>query len=577
MNRPTIVALDDKAREYILRGVDAIYEPVRRTLGPHGANALLYRTFNRGPRNTNDGHTIAQVIEPENEYENLVATFFKESAKKTNDLAGDGTTTTITIGGKLIHHIFKLLRGSQTRVGDDRQYGLMEIRKQLFAEAEKIKAEIEKCAKKIESLEDLEKIAKVSVEDDELGVIIAKMVWETGMDGYIDVVEGFKGIIETEIIKGMRFPAKVGAKAFVNNAARFEMVAEHILVLITNHKIDNVADVAQAINPLLKENPKLAIFAPGFSEEVLVDWFSAVFTMQNGVKVKKPGVDIFPVHVPSLRTEQFDDLAIYFGATFINKDKGMKLANVEMRHLGFLEKLVVKDSDAREDAVATGGAGAKDMKVVMGEEEMSAENTSAIAKRIEELRGQIEETHDEPHKKLLERRIASMASAVGVIRVGASTQADSLYKKLKIEDAVFSSKAAMQEGYVKGGGLCLKEIADELPESLLTDALRAPYEQIQENAGGDFEVKDEIIDPVKSTRLSVKHAVSVVANLATVKMLIPEKRERSPAEGYTDIAKAIHFYSRLYNKQHSIIRENQLEVWADEEKLEKEALLNDHD
>lgn len=532
MQKTTKTKVGKAAREAILRGVNAIYEPVRLTLGPEGGNALLYRTFGRGPRVTNDGVTIAEVIEPEDEFEHLAATAFKEAAKRTNERAGDGTTTTIVIGGKLMNDIFASLNASdsiRSKTAGGKS-GAMRIRRELLAAAELVKQEIEKVAVKIKDVKDLIKIATVSVEDEGLGKTIAEMVYKIGSYGYVDVVEGFKGEIETEVIEGMRFAAKVPAKAFVNNPARYEMVAENCPVVVTNFKLDNAAQVHSFTQHLSTQ--KLVIVAEGFSDAVLVALAQAV----------KQGFFVFPVAAPALRTEQWHDLAAYMGATCIDKNEGRKLEQIREQHLGFVDKLVVKDTEAREDAVALGGKGAK---------------TDVVAERVKVLQKQIEETRVDSHKKLLERRIASMASSVGVIRVGAPSQAEGLYKKLKIEDAVYACKAALEEGYVHGGGLCLKEIAESLPQSVLTDALKAPYDQIQANAEEELKIGKDIVDPAKSVRLAVENAVSVAAHLVTAKIIIPETRERQPAEGYTDIARAIMQFNRYWAKREGMQQEGE--------------------
>lgn len=555
MAKTTKVLLDDKARAAVQRGVSAIYEPVRRTLGPAGRNALLYRTFNRGSRITNDGVTVSEVIEPKDEFEALAATTFKESAKLTNQKAGDGTTTTIVIGGRLFADVATKRKETGTTIRTRTAGGttnVMQIRKEILNAAEAVKEEIKKSAKHVKTLAELEKIATVSVEDPELGKIIAKMAWEVGTDGYIDTVEGYKGEIETELIKGMRFPAKIGAKAFMNNPARYEMVAEDCPVVVTNIAITNAAQISEFTQHLTTS--KMVIFAPSFSDEVLVAL----------VQSAKQSFFVFPVATPSLRTEQYEDLAIYCDAMFINKDAGGRLEQIRNQHLGFLEKLVVKETEAKEDAVATGGKGA-----------IEKEGKSAIGKRIETLRGQLVEMKQDQFKKVIERRIANMASAVGVIKVGASSQAESLYKKLKIEDAVYACKAALRGGYVKGGGLCLKEIAEKLPESILTAALKAPYEQIQENAGGGLEISKDVIDPAEAVFYAVEHATSVVSHLATVDILIPEAVEPGPGEGYESIAKAIGMYVSFWARKEGLIKGSEAEVAAEQLALMEEKIAND--
>lgn len=526
-----------EAVKYILEGVNAIYEPVRRTLGPKGKNALLYGTFGGNPRITNDGVTIAECIEPKNEFVQLVAQSFKEACKRTNERAGDATTTTTVIAGHAVNKIFSTLNAGGIGGGSQ---DVVALRRWLLDDGKKVVEEVRKQAVKCESLSDLEKVAIVSVEDETLGKLIASIVWEVGTDGFVDVTEGFKTEIEHEIIKGMRFPAKVAAKAFVNNPARYEMVITDAPVLVTNYTADNAVEVGEMCNRLIQESGvrKFAILAPSFSEQVLVEF----------VRAAKNNVFIFPVKVPSLRTEQFEDVCAYLGAHFINKDAGRTWRSVLVGDLGFVERLIVKDIDAREDAVATGGKGSK---------------TDAVKERVEMLRKAVEETRVASHKKLLERRIASLSSAVAVIRVGSMSDAETKYLKLKVDDAVYACRGALEEGYVCGGGLCLKGIAEAMPDSPLADSLRAPYQQIMANAGvTEMEIGDEVIDNAKAVRLAVEHAVSVVAHLITTDTLVAEERDRSPVEGYDAIAAALERKNRMWAKREGLLLEGNTESEA---------------
>lgn len=520
--RPTKTLMGSKAREALYRGVNAIYEPVRATFGPEGSNALLYRTMNRGNRITNDGVTVSECQEPKDIHIRMAAQTFKEACKRTAEKVGDGTTATTIIGGKLFNELYKMLDESQNAFSaKSSKRGVITLKREVLAAAEQVKKEITAVAKKIESVEELEKIATISVEDAELGKIIAQMAWEVGIDGFIDVVEGYKGEIETEVIKGMRFPAKVAAKAFVTNQARFEMVVEDCPVVITNYGLDNVAVFAAAFSEINKSTTKLAVIAPSFSNNTLANFANAC----------KQGYFIYPILAPALRTEQLEDLSIYCGAKFIDKIKGNKLGNIRATDLGFFEKAIVKDSEIKEDAVITGGRGTL---------ERINEKDTLVGERIEVLKSQLLEIKQEQFKKLMERRIASMASAVGIIRVGDSTQASSLYRKLKIEDAVYASKSALRGGYVPGAGLCLKTIAEGLTDAnILKSALLAPYEQIQNSVDGGVEVGPDVIDPAEAIFYAVEHATQVVANLITVSSITAEIEDTVPGEGEFAMARAM--------------------------------------
>lgn len=539
--RPTQTISGSKALKKIQQGVNAIYNPVRATFGPNGKSALLYRTMNRGNRLTDDGVTVAECQEPKDQFVRMAAQTFKEMCKRTVEKVGDGTTATTILGGSLFNEIYKELDETQN-VFTNKKKSVVALKKEILAEAEKVKEAIKASAQTIKTLEDLEKVSIISVKDEKLGKLVAKIAWEVGVDGFIDVVEGYKGEIETEVIKGMRFPAKVPAKAFVNNPARFEMVMTDVHVLVTNHGLSNAGEIANAITEISKSTTKLAIVAPSFHDNVLV----------NFIQVAKQGLFIYPILAPSLRTEQLEDLSVYCGAKFIDKAKGNKLANFRFIDLGFIEKAVIKDTELREDAVVTGGKGTQ----------VEADAKSKVEERIEVLKSQLVETKQEQFKKLLERRIASMASAVGIIRVGDSTQASSLYLKLKIEDGVYACKAALRGGYVKGGGLCLKEIADKLEDGhILKSTLLAPYEQIQ--SSGAVEIGEDVIDPMEAIYYALEHATQVVANLITVDSITCELEDPLTGEGEYEIAKWLREFVIASKIEKGQLREGEAEAFRD--------------
>lgn len=569
----TLVGLS-KVRATIRRGVLAVYEPVRITMGPEGKNALIPRTNNRGVRITNDGHAVAQTQEPKDEFVLAVVKVMQDAESKTNARAGDGTTGTTVIAGKLYLETEKQLSGGAGEiktavVGAGK--GVMTYRREILEEAKKVKEKILKVAHKVTSLDELVKIATVSVEDEVLGKTIAELSWEVGPDGFVDVVEGYKGEIETDLIKGMRFPAKVPARAFVNRPEKYETLIQDAPVIITNHNIDNAAQLS--FTRQLK-TAKLVIIAPSFSETVLVEL----------VKAAKNGFQVYPVATPALRTEQYEDLAVYFGAEFCNKDKGNRTESIIEGHLGFVEKLVVKETEVKEDAVATGGKGTKTIMVAdykdkegkRGKERVGVRESTPVAERVDMLKSQLAEQKSETFKKMMERRVASMSSGVGVIRVGAPSDTELYYKKLKIEDAVYACRAALRNGFVKGGGICLKDIADELPEGhVLKEALLAPYHQIRENAERELEVGEDIIDPADAIYWSVENATSVVAHLITLGSITVEEREKTMDEGLSAVATALMGYNRMWAKKEGIWKNNEAELEGDKERLRIEMEAND--
>lgn len=541
MAKSTKTYLDKQALDLIKVGVNEIYEPVRRTLGPECGTTLMYRTYNRGPRNVDDGYYTAEVITPKNVAIRLASDFFKEGIKKTNEKVGDSTTTTCVIGGKLFNECYDKMHakvlGYKTQLNSSAGSPML-LKREILSEAKMIKEKVRSVSTPIASLEDLEKIAVISLGDnEELAKQIAKMSYELGIENSIDVVEGYKGEVEIETTKGFKFPAKICGKAFVNKAERFEMVVENSPVLVTNYKIDSDAQIRHLLSKF--NSAKVTLIAPDFSDDILI----------NMVISRQEGVFIWPIKVPSLREDQFEDLATFCGAKFINKRAGDKIERVDEADMGFLEKIIVKDIEAKEDAVIIGGRG---------------EGSERLKDHIKKLESQKVETQQEQFKKLLDRRIASMASAVGVIRVGSPTDAETLPLKLKIEDVVYACKAALRGGYVKGGGLCLKEIAQDLPDGhILKNAILAPYLQIQENAGRILEIGDDVIDPTDAVYYAVEHATSVVASLITVKNLIPEMEDPISGEGEYAIARALTEFV-ISNKIHlGQIQENQREEERD--------------
>lgn len=562
-----------EARKAVLDGVNAIAVPVGMTLGPEPRKALTFRQYNRGSRIIDDGHTLAQVQEPRSPFARLAAHTFREACQRTNEKVGDGTATTAAVGGRLFNDCYALVEeGSSTMAGNGSgRVGVSTLRRRILESAEAVKAAIRASAHKISSLEELERVATVSVGGNAaLGKTIAGMAWKVGVDGFIDVVEGYKGEIETEVMTGFRFPAKPGAKAFVNRPERYEMTASDVPVLVTNHPMDNqnvVAPIMRKINEgdgTGDGTNKVVVIAPSFSDAVLIEMVAAA----------KKGYFIYPAKVPALRTEQFEDLAVYCGARFVDKSKGASLSGIAVSDLGFAEKIVVKDTEAREDATIIGGRGSIEVESRVNVEvptkggktrpSTKAVVSSPVADRIAVLKSQLSEQSQESFRKLLERRIASMGSSVGIIRVGGSTQASSLDEKLKVEDAVYACKAALRGGYVAGGGLCLAKIADTLPEGdVLKAALSEPYRKIQASVDGGVAIGKDVIDPADAEFYAVEHACGVVANLITVEIVTAEVDEQSPAEGYAAIAREIGMIGLSMRVEKGQLDENQREMERD--------------
>lgn len=561
MNDVTVTLTGGEARRKVRNGVKKVLDSVKLTLGPEGKNALLPRTYNRGPRITNDGYTVIEnVRQLKDPHERLVAESFAEGSKRTNELAGDGTTATSVFAGNLFFDIINQLPDKDIpSVAGVSSKGTRAIRKELKDLKEIVIGKIKERAVKVATLEDLKNIARISIgkEDVEIADKVAQLVWDIGrngedfVDNHVDVVEGYKGEVEIEKTVGMHFPAKLAHKAFITKPERFEMIGEQVHVFITNHDLDNPFQLTELLSKVCVPNgiSKIALFAPKYSTPVI----------QSLIKTTQNGLFIYPVLTPALRTEQLEDLSAYTGATVIDKDK-RKLLSTQLADLGYTEKIIVKDSEVRDDAKLMGGRG---------------EKGAGVQQRKEVLKAQLVEAKNDLTRLTLEKRIANLSSAMGVVRVGASTSAEQLYLKLKIEDGVFACKAALQEGYVKGGGLCLKEIAEEMGDNLLTGALKSPYGQIQANAGQEIEITDDIIDPAKVIRLQVEHGVEIAATLATVDILIADEGDRPVYDGYEAVARAIAKGVYYDAKHRGLLKEAEDEAEMDREKMFEEALFMD--
>lgn len=559
--------IGSEARKIIRAAVKKIIDVVEPTFGPAGKSVLLPRTYNRGQRIVDDGYYAAENVQLKDPHEKLVAEFFKEAITKTNTIAGDGTTGTALLGGALLENVFRQIPvydgPAVFMPGDEKIKTVREIRKEIDDAVKVVVEKIKESAQKIDSLEQLKKVARISIgkEDEIVADKVAEIVWELArdsegnyVDAHIDITDGFKGDVEFEKSVGMKFPAKISARAFVNRPERHEMVADDVPVMITNYKMDSIFVVSGILERC--KVSKIAFFAPEFSTNVLMYM----------VQVSQKGLHCFPIKCPALRTEQLEDLAIYTNATLFDKNTGRKLENMLASDLGFAEKIVVKDTENREDATLLGGKGAR----------IKRGGGNMIDQQITILKGQLQESRNDIEKISLQKRIANLNSAVGVIRVGSVTSGNQLFIKMKIEDGVYACKAALEEGIVKGGGLCLKEIGENLPKNILSDILSVPYDTIQKNAGSLFVIEDNVFDPVKVIRLSIEHAVSVVSTLITTNVIIAEITEKTPGDGYADIARAISKYVYYDAKHKGMLKDSEDEAKREREAEFERIMMTDH-
>lgn len=575
-----------KAREAIVRGVKAVYEPVKRTLGPEGANALIPRTLNRNSRFTDDGKTVAENQKPKNLFVRAIATAFTETCLKTDTKAGDGTSTASIVAGRTYLTGYDLLNQKTEGFNKGKNIGVITLKKNIYKTAKKVKEEIKKQAKKIKSKEELENLAVISCKDNDIGKLVADVVWKIGTDGYVDVVEGYNDKIEVEVQPGMRFPAKVPNRNFFTDQKNFELRAVDAEVIVTDYELGIIKgsnnkgitlnQFVEQVQPVLKENKQMVLIAKNYTEEVLAAIFDLNFKvvrLENGTtKLAKTNYTLLPVKAPSLRTEQFQDLEVYFGGKFIQAFNSEFI--VKQEDLGFVDSLVVKGEEVREDVTAVGGQGTKIEPKASFEKEKDNPGFEAdenekelkitpVAERVKMLKGQLKKTRQNIQKEILERRIASLSKGVGTIRVGAATEAEGLFKKLKVEDTKNACRSALRSGYVKGGGLCLKEIADILPDNdLMKKALQEPYNIIQDSLE-DKNIPSSVIDSADSVYYAIEYGAQVAAQLLTTEVITVAHEDQGYGEDGLQVSKAIMRMASAYEQHHGLEKQGSDEMMND--------------
>lgn len=533
------VIFDEDVKKSLKKGVDTVANAVKVTLGPRGRNVVLDKGFG-SPTITNDGVSIAREITLKDKFENMGAEIIKEVASKTNDLAGDGTTTATVLTQALVHEGLK-----QTTLG----VNSMAVRTGMEHAAEDVVTALREQATPINNQDEVKQVAMISAENEEIGERIAETIEKVGKDGVVTVEESQSFGIETELTEGMEFDKGYVSPYMVTNNERMEAEYKDAKILITDKKISNVQEILPLLEKIAQGGTKeLVIVADDVEGEAL-----ATFVVNK----LKGGFSVLAVKAPGYgdrKKEMLADLAITTGGQVISEDVGMKLENTELEHLGSATRVVA----TKDKTTIVGGGGEK----------------SAIEDRVTALKGQIESTSSKFDREKLEERIAKLAGGVAVIRVGAATETEMKYLKLKIEDAVNATKAAIEEGIVPGGGTSLARAAGVVAESvankknlsqeeqvgysIVLKALEMPLKQIVNNTGKDDGavivqkvkeaggnagydaakgemvedmIKAGIIDPVKVERSSVQHAVSAAAILLTSEAAVAEDPADEQAGG----------------------------------------------
>lgn len=484
-----IIRTGKEAQLSLKRGIDAVANAGKLTLGSSGSNAIIGRPY-QSPLITNDGITIVKEFQVKDEIEQLGVDSVLDACNSANKEAGDGTTTTLVLTQAITDVGFQKLKSksSLVDVGGDP----MAIKREINDACKLVVDEIKKKARPVESLEDIKNVATISVESPILGEKIANMFHELGKDAVITTLDGLMDV-EFETIKGLEINTGLISPNLANNN-KGEYVQDNPLILVTDHAIESNVQLKPLIAKIIESGRKhLILISDSISKDMLRE-----FVIANVIGI----FTVIPLKVPTFNERKIlEDYAAITGAKFIDREL-YDTEDIELKDLGTCEKVIVKSEQA----------------VFLG-------STADTSERIEKLR--LEEANSDSvyDKEQLKKRIGKLSGGIGIIRVGAPSDTDREYLKLKIEDAVNATRSAMEEGVVKGGGLTLMEISGEMKENILTEAIKSPYNQIQENAGGNLVIGENVLDPVKVTRTALEKACSVAGLIITTKIAIADKRE----------------------------------------------------
>lgn len=520
------IKFDEDARAALLKGIDKLADTVKVTLGPKGRNVVLEKKFGT-PTITNDGVTIAREIELEDPYENAGAQLIKEVATKTQDDAGDGTTTATLLAQAIIHEGMKnVVAGSNPII----------LKKGIQKAVDAVVEEIKNFSRPVETKEAIAQVASISAADEEIGQLIAEAMEKVGKDGVITVEESQTMGTTLEVVEGMEFDRGYISPYMVTDTEKMEAVLDEPYILITDKKISTVQDLLPVLEKIVQQGKKLLIIAEDVEGEALA---TLVVNKLRGtltcVAVKAPGFG-------DRRKEMLEDIAILTGGRVISEDLGMELKNVDISMLGRARQVKVD----KENTTIVEGAG----------------NTEEIKKRINAIKAQIEETTSDFDREKLQERLAKLAGGVAVIQVGAATETELKERKLRIEDALSATRAAVEEGIVSGGGTAFIDAISALDKveaegdeaigvNIIRRALEEPVRQIAANAGYEGSIIVEkvksspkgvgfdalhseyvnmiekgIVDPAKVTRSTLQNAASIAAMVITTEAVVTEVPEK---------------------------------------------------
>jgi chaperonin GroEL len=527
-----LIAFDEEARRALERGMNKLADAVRVTLGPKGRNVVLDKKWG-APTITNDGVSIAKDIDLEDPFERIGAELVKEVAKKTDEVAGDGTTTATVLAWAMVREGLKNVAAGANP---------MSLKKGIEAAVEAAVASLHDLAKPADTKEQIAQVASISAADDEIGAMIADAIDKVGKDGVITVEESQSFGMEMDLVEGMRFDKGFIAPYFATDTERMEAVLENAYILLVSNKITSVRDILPVLEKVMQSGRPLLIIAEDIEGEALatlvVNKIRGTF---KSVAVKAPGFG-------ERRKAMLQDIAILTGATVISEEIGLKLETADVEMLGSARKIVV----TKDETTIVEGAGSDD----------------DIKGRINQIKAEIENTDSDYDREKLQERLAKLSGGVAVIKVGAATEVELKEKKHRIEDAVSTTKAAIEEGVVPGGGVALLrsqvrilEAADKLSGDeatgarMVAKAVEAPINQIAVNAGleggvivdkvrnlkkateglnaatGEYEdlIKAGVIDAAKVTRSALQNAASIAALFLTTECVIVDKPEEKAA------------------------------------------------
>jgi len=528
------VKFHSDARERMLRGVDILANAVKVTLGPKGRNVVLDKSFG-APRITKDGVTVAKEIELEDKFENMGAQMVREVASKTNDAAGDGTTTATVLAQAIVKEGAKAVASGMNP---------MDLKRGIDKAVEAVVEELKKNARKVTKNDEIAQVGTISANgDQEIGRFLAQAMEKVGNEGVITVEEAKTAETELEVVEGMQFDRGYLSPYFITNQEKMRVELEEPYVLIHEKKLSSLQPLLPVLEAVVQSGKPLLIIAEDVEGEALATL--VVNKLRGGLKVaavKAPGFG-------DRRKAMLQDIAILTGGTAISEDLGIKLENVTLQMLGRAKKVVVD----KENTTIVDGAGSKD----------------EIQGRINQIKAQIEETTSDYDREKLQERLAKLAGGVAVIRVGGATEVEVKERKDRVDDAMHATRAAVEEGLLPGGGTALLRAAKALDRvdvenddqqvgvNIVRRAIEAPIRQIAENAGAEGSIivgkvreKSEfgygwnaqtneygdlfemgVIDPVKVVRTALQDASSVAGLLITTEAMVAErpKKENAPA------------------------------------------------